>query len=185
LIFSHLSTLSSPFPRWHLLEGDIIIWHRSFLYISFLYIFFGYFMYLHLKCYPLSLFPPLPSPSPCSYEDAPPSHNLLPPHCLGIPLHWGRESSEGQGLLLLLMLDNVILSYICSWSHGSLHVYSLTGSLVPRSSGKSGSLILLFFLWGCKLHHLYLYLPHCSTYMLSVNLTDPPQNMDPTLPVKL
>jgi len=31
------------------------------------------------------------------------------------------------------MSDKVILCYICSWSHGSLHVYSLLGSLVPRS----------------------------------------------------
>jgi hypothetical protein len=39
---------------------------------------------------------------------------------------------------------------ICSWSQGSLHVYSLVGGLVPGSSGGSGWLILLFFLWGCN-----------------------------------
>jgi hypothetical protein len=28
-----------------------------------------------------------------------------------------------------------IFCYICSWSHGFLHVYSLVGGLVPGSSG--------------------------------------------------
>ena len=41
-------------------------------------------------------------------------------------------------------------SYICGWSHGSLHVYTLVGSLVPGSSGGTGWSILLFLLWGCK-----------------------------------
>ena len=36
---------------------------------------------------------------------------------------------------LPLMSDEAILCYICSWSHGSLHVYSLVGDLVPGSSG--------------------------------------------------
>jgi hypothetical protein len=48
------------------------------------------------------------------------------------------------------MPDKAIFYYICSWNHGSLPVYSLVGGLVPRSSGGSGWLILLFFLWGCK-----------------------------------
>jgi hypothetical protein len=42
-----------------------------------------------------------------------------------------------------------ILYYNCGWSHGTLHVYSLVGGLVPGSSGEgggSGWLILLFFL---------------------------------------
>jgi hypothetical protein len=29
------------------------------------------------------------------------------------------------------MPDKVILCYICGWSHGTLHVYSLVGGLVP------------------------------------------------------
>ena len=48
------------------------------------------------------------------------------------------------------MPDKAILCYICSWSHGSLHVDSLGGGLVPGSSGGSGWLISLFFLWDCK-----------------------------------
>jgi hypothetical protein len=44
-------------------------------------------------------------------------------------------------------------------------VYSLVGSLVPGSSGGSGWLILLFFLWGCKL--LQLLGPLCSVFSLT------------------
>ena len=84
----------------------------------------------------------LSSPSPGVYEGAPPSPS--------IPLHWCIEPSQDQGPPLPLILDKAILCYI--WSHGSVHVYSWVGSLVPGSSrerGQSGWLIL-FFLWGCK-----------------------------------
>ena len=37
------------------------------------------------------------------------------------------------------MSDKAILCYICSWSHGSLHVYSLVGGLVSGSSGGTGA----------------------------------------------
>ena len=43
------------------------------------------------------------------------------------------------------MSEKAILCYIYSWSHGSLHVYSLVGGLVPGRSWGSGWLILLFF----------------------------------------
>lgn len=67
---------------------------------------------------------------------------------VGITLYWGIKPSQDQGPLLPLMPDKAILCYICRWSHGSLHVYLLVGSLVP---GSSGLLILLFFLWHCDL----------------------------------
>ena len=106
-----------------------------------------YFHYLPFKCYPLFSFPlqnpPPLSPSPCSLTCP-----LLLPYP-GIPLHWGREASQDQGPLLSLMSHKAILCYICGWSHGSLHVYSLVNGLVAESSGWSGWL-LLFFLWGCK-----------------------------------
>ena len=82
--------------------------------------------------------------SPCS-----PTHPLPLPGP-GIPLHWGIEHSQDQRPLLPSMSNKAILCYICSWSHGSLQVYSLVGGLVPRSSGGTGWLILLLFLWGCK-----------------------------------
>ena len=64
--------------------------------------------------------------------------SLLP--CYDIKL------SHDQGPPLPLMPDKVILCYICSWSHGSLHVSSLVGGLLPERSGVSD---WLFFLWGC------------------------------------
>jgi hypothetical protein len=67
-------------------------------------------------------YPILPSPASMRVFHHPPTHPLPPPHP-GIPLHWGIEP------------DKAILCYICSWSHGSLHMYSLVGGLVPRSSG--------------------------------------------------
>jgi hypothetical protein len=36
------------------------------------------------------------------------------------------------------MPSKAILCYICGWSHGSLHVYSWVGALVPGSSGGAG-----------------------------------------------
>ena len=34
-----------------------------------------------------------------------------------------------------MMFNRDIFFYICSWKHGSLHVYPLVDGLVPRSSG--------------------------------------------------
>jgi hypothetical protein len=48
-------------------------------------------------------------------------------------LHWGIETSQGQGPVLPLMSDKAILCYICS-RHESLQVYSLVGGLVPGRS---------------------------------------------------
>jgi hypothetical protein len=76
----------------------------------------------------------------------PPTHSI-PPHCPSIPLCWGIKPPQDQRPPLSLMPDKAILCYICSWSHGSLHVHSLVDGLVPGSSGRSGWLILLFPLW--------------------------------------
>jgi hypothetical protein len=78
---------------------------------------------------------PVPPPS-CFYECATPPTQPLPPHCSSIPLHWDTEPSQDQGPPLPLMPDKAILCYICSWSHGSLHVYSFVGGLAPETSGK-------------------------------------------------
>jgi len=89
------------------------------------------------------LFHPSPQPLLYLYKDALlPIHPLQPQHP-GIPLHWGNKPSQDQGPLLLLIPDNTILCYICSWSHGSLHVYSLVGGLVPGSSGVGGERVWL------------------------------------------
>jgi len=64
----------------------------------------------------------------------PPNHPLQP-QCPGITVHWGNTASQNQGVFLFLMLDNVILCYICGCNHKFLHVYTLAGGLVPESSG--------------------------------------------------
>jgi hypothetical protein len=93
-----------------------------------------------------------PSPPPCFYEGAP-THSCLTalafPYTGESRLHWTKGVPPYP-----LMPDKAIVCYISSWSHESLHVYSLLGGLVPESSGESGWLIMFFFLWGCK--HLQL-----------------------------
>jgi len=125
----------------------------SFFFLSFFLSFFlfsffiGYFN-LHFKCYSLSKCPVHRPPSlpPSSIRVFPlPNHpSFLPPH----PdlSYTGVHPWQDQGLLLPLVPNKAILCYICSWSHGSVHVYSLDGGLVPVSSGW----LALLFLWGCK-----------------------------------
>jgi len=79
--------------------------------------------------------PPAHPPITCLHEGAPPPIHLLLPHCPSIPLCRGIEPPQDRGPPFPLMLDKAILCYMCDWSHGSLHVYSLVGGLVPGSSG--------------------------------------------------
>jgi hypothetical protein len=92
---------------------------------------------------PFLVFPPetpypiLPLASTIRVLNHPATHSPPPP--TGFPLHWGVEFSQDQGPSLLpLMSEKDILCYICNCIHESLHVYSLVGGLVPRSSGESG-----------------------------------------------
>jgi len=55
-------------------------------------------------------------------------HPFLPPWA-DIPLHWGVRPWQEQGLLFPLVPNKAILSFICSWTHRSVHVYSLDGGL--------------------------------------------------------
>jgi hypothetical protein len=73
-----------------------------------------------------------------------PTYPLSSP-CPDIPLHWGKGPSKDQGPLIPLMSNKAICCYICSRSHGPLHVYSWVGGFVPGRSGQSDWLILLFF----------------------------------------
>ena len=112
----------------------------SFSFFFFYWIFYA-FTFQMLSLFQVSLREPPPSPLPL-----PPTHSQL--NALAFPY---TGESQDQGPLLWLVLDNAILCYMCNWSYGSLHVYSLVGDLVPGSSGWSGWLILLFFLLqSCK-----------------------------------
>ena len=84
-------------------------------------------------------FPGFPSENPLSHSPSlcsPTNLHWLP--CPDIPLHWGIRPSQEQGSLLPLKSNKPIFCYICSWTHRSLHVYSLVGDLVHRSSGGTG-----------------------------------------------
>jgi hypothetical protein len=120
--------------------------------------FIGYFLYLHFKCYLLSRSPlwkpPIPSPSPCLYEGAPPSIHPLLPSSPDIPLHWGIEPPQAQGPFLPLMSNKSILCHICSWSHGSLHVHYWVGGPVSGSSGVGGGLTFKHCIWQWKKMYL-------------------------------
>ena len=63
-----------------------------------------------------------------------PTHPLLP----SISLCWSIKPPQDQGPPLPLMPDKAILCYICCWSHGSFHMYSLVSGLVPGNSGNTG-----------------------------------------------
>jgi hypothetical protein len=80
---------------------------------------------------------------PCFYEGVPLSNHPLPSSCSGIPLHWDIKHFQAQGPLFPPVSNKSILCHICGQNHGSLHVYSLVGGSVPRSSGVSGLLIVL------------------------------------------
>jgi hypothetical protein len=82
----------------------------------------------------LSTFPVFP-PYPCllplrGYS----STHLLLPDPSSILLLWGIKPPQDEVPPLSLMADEAVLSYIYSWSHESLHVYSLVGGLVPENS---------------------------------------------------
>ena len=80
---------------------------------------------------PFSISPPqppsIPSPSLCFMRVL--SH--LPTYSLP----WVIKPPQSQGARLPVMPHKAILCYIFSWSHGSPHVYSLVGGLVPESFG--------------------------------------------------
>jgi len=87
-----------------------------------------------------------PPPSTMRVLPHPPKHPGLSASLFWFPLHWGIKPWQDQGLLLPFVPKKAILFYICSCSHGSVHVYSLDGGFGPGSSG----CFLVLFLWDCK-----------------------------------
>ena len=114
--------------------------------------FIGYFLYLHFKCYHFSS---LHSRNSLSHPSSPCLMRVFLPTTTHSSLNTqilncGNKPSQDQGHILPLMSYKAILCFICNWRHGSLLMYSLFGFIFCGSSGISGWLILLFFLWGCN-----------------------------------
>ena len=132
---------------WHILSNLFCVSHfcsstrYHFLSFSFYWL-FSLFTFQMLSSFPVSLLQ-TPCPSHCFYESAPAPIHPLPPHHHSIPLCWSIKPPQDQGLPLPLMPDKAILCYICRWSHGSLHLYSLVGCLVPVSFAGG---------WGWEVH---------------------------------
>ena len=100
-------------------------------------LFFSVILFIYISS--VALLPGLPSAnlpfhSPLLFASKRvlPTHPLEP-HPSSIPLCWGIKPPQNQGPSLPLKPDKAILCYIFSWSHGSLHVYSLVSDLVPGS----------------------------------------------------
>jgi len=111
-----------------------------FLFFNWIFYLFTFQMLSPFQVYTLET--PSPSPLLLTLWGCYPTHPLLS-SCPGIPLHWGIEPPQDQEPLLPLISSKAVLCYICSQSHGSLHVNSLVGGPVPGSSRRSGWLILL------------------------------------------
>ena len=124
------------------------------------YSFFPYFIFLldilFICISKVIPFPGFPSENSLSHL---PSHCLLthplPLPCPGIPLHWDIEPSQDQGPLLPLMPDKAILCYICFWSYGSLHVYSLVVGLSPLELSGVWLVDIVVLPMSCKLLQLF------------------------------
>lgn len=78
------------------------------------------------------LFLPLPSLFPRFYKDALLTHPFPPQHT-GNPLHWGNKPLQDQGLLFLLMPDNVIPSATYAAAAIDPSICTLVMVLVPES----------------------------------------------------
>jgi hypothetical protein len=134
--------------------SGVISWDMFNLVFYFLYRYILLFFPLHyywllylftfkmLSPFPISpLKTPVPSLSPLPLGGCSPLTHPLIPHRSSTLLCWGIEPPQDQGPPLPLMSDKAVLCYICGWSHGPIHVYSLVGGLVPGSSGEGVRLV--------------------------------------------
>jgi hypothetical protein len=118
--------------------------------------------------------PPSHPFSPASTRVFTPTPTHSSPPALAFPYTGASNTLKAQGPLLPLITKKAILCHICCQSHGSLHVHSLVGGPVLRSSrgrGKSGWLTLLLPPWGCKfLKTIYLKYVTCLTLEANIKL---------------
>ena len=139
---------SSSLTLWYFMDVEVLIFlsfSPSVFFSPFLSApcFYCWLFYSHFKCYPpssfplhkphiLSLFPLLLwGSSPINPPTSSPWHSYKLEH----------QAFTGPRASLPLLPDKAVLCYICSWSHGSLCVYSLVGGLFPGTSQGSGWLM--------------------------------------------
>jgi hypothetical protein len=145
---------------WCLLQllFNLVFWDRAFLsFFSFFYFLLDILCIYISNVIPFPSFfsgEPLPPPLPCFYEDAPPPTRTFRLTTLAF-FYTGASSFHRTKGFSSHWCQTIPSSatYAAGAMGPSLHVYSLVGGLVPGSSwggGRSGWLILLFFLWGCK-----------------------------------
>jgi hypothetical protein len=130
--------------------------------------FIKYFLNLHFKCHLLSWFPRRnPAiPSPLTVLTNPPTPASLSWHSPTL----GHRAFTGPRAFppIDAQLGHPLLHMR---SHGSLHVYSLVGGLVPRGSEGTVCFILLFLLWSCQPLQLpYKGFSNCFNLCVSVSL---------------
>ena len=123
----------------------------------FFFIFYWIFYLITFDLLAFSWFPlhkrTSPSPPPASIRVFP---NPLPPHCPSFLLHWVIEPPQDQGPPLPLKLYKANCCYICSWSHGSLHVYFSCWFNPLELFGGGSDWLIMFFLWESGLLTLLL-----------------------------
>ena len=96
-------------------------------------ILFTFQMFSSILVFPPQTLYPIPPPL-YLLKVAPSLTYPLLPHTSSIHLCWGINPLQNQGLPLSLTPDKAILCYIYTWIHRSIHVYSLIGGFVPKSS---------------------------------------------------
>jgi hypothetical protein len=126
------SVLITPFAV-HYIKSHIIFLF-SFLSFRFLLnILFTYQMLSSFQVSPLEV-PYLIPPPPASIRVVLPSQPIT---YIFPPWHsptLGHRTPSGSRVSPPTMPTKALLCHICGWSHGSLHVFSLVGDLVPGSS---------------------------------------------------
>jgi hypothetical protein len=110
----------------------LLFWFHSKPYLLFYFIVLDIF-FTHISnviSFPSPPWKPLSHLHPPTLMRMFPHTHPLPPPQPHIPLHWDTKPSQNQWPLLLSRPDKAVLCL----SHGSHHVYSLFGGLVPGSS---------------------------------------------------
>jgi hypothetical protein len=134
-----------------------VLWREGLPWYSFFFkLVFSGFLYLHFKCYLFSRSPlwkhPLPSPSPCLYDGAPPpshppTNSQLPtlalnPHrTKGCSSHWCPTEPSSATYVARAMGPFMCTLWLVVQSPGALRVSSWLILLLPQQGCKPPQLL--------------------------------------------